>query len=147
MQLCFFLLTRLLQLYKIDRYIKPVLFIFLGCLGYSSLTDSDRKMTHETVSALCDSNITPGWYRFEGSAGTKMPTACVPKNRCNTHGTGWLSGGHPSVQDGEVSRTVCFHWSNCCSSQTSIKVKNCGAFYLYYLVKTAGCNYRYCGTD
>ena len=35
-----------------------------------------------------------------------MPTQCVPKNRCNTHAPGWLTGGHPSVVK-ELSNAVC----------------------------------------
>ena len=38
-----------------------------------------------------------GWYRFVGAAGTKM-----------TDWSGWLGGSHPTVEDGEVPRMVCF---------------------------------------
>ena len=27
------------------------------------------------------------------------------------HIKNWINGGHPSVADGQVSRTVCFHWT------------------------------------
>ena len=135
-------------LYKIDRHIKPVLFISSDCPSYSSLTDASRKMTYVNVNTSCDSSLTSGWYRFEGSAGTRMPTSCVPIDRCNTQAPGWLSGGHPTVAEGQVSRTVCFHWnSNCCQWSTSIQVKNCGAFYIYYFSGTPNCYLRYCGTD
>ena len=145
---CYFLFTPLQYLYRIDRHIKPVLFILSDCSSYSSLTDASRKMTYVTVSVWCDSGITPGWYRFEGSAGTKMPTTCVPGNRCNTHGAGWLNGVHPTVAEGQVSQTVCFSYSNnCCRWSTTIQVRNCGAFYIYYFSGTPSCYLRYCGTD
>ena len=79
-----------------------------------------------------------------------MPTFCPPKYRCGAYASGWLSGGHPTVADGEVSRKVCFHdYSKCCEYSTNIKVRNCGSYYVYYLNGTPGgkCYIRYCGTD
>ena len=118
------------------------------CQSYTSLTSADRKITYVTVNAVCDSGIGPGWYRFQGSAGIRMPTSCVPKYRCKTNAPGWLKEGHPKVAEGQVSRTVCFNWnSNCCQFSTSIQVRNCGAFYVYYFSGTPNCRLRYCGTD
>ena len=37
-----------------------------------------------------------------------MPTTHVPALRCDTYLSGWLDGTHPLVEDGEVSRTICF---------------------------------------
>ena len=66
----------------------------------------------------------------------------------NAHGVSWLNGAHPSVGDGKVTREVCFSWSgNCCGVKTNIEVINCGLFYVYKLVSTSTCSYRYCGTD
>ena len=63
-----------------------------------------------------------------------MPTSCQPTNRCGFHITNWINGGHPSVADGQVSRTVCFHWTaGCCEFSTNIKVRNCGSYYVFYL--------------
>ena len=77
-----------------------------------------------------------------------MPTSCVPKNRCGTHATGWLNGSHPSVEEGIVTRRVCYHWnSNCCNWKNDIQIQNCGAFYVYRLVKTPVCWLRYCGNN
>ena len=78
-----------------------------------------------------------------------MASSCPPTYRCGTQAPGWLSGGHPSVADGQVSRTVCFHWNrNCCLWSTNIQVRNCGSYHVYYLSGTpAGCNLRYCGSD
>ena len=118
------------------------------CQNYGSLNSGDRKVTYTTRGYNCDSGIGPGWFRFEGSAGTRMPTSCPPMNRCNTHLPGWMNGGHPTVADGQVSRQVCFHWSgNCCIWSTNIKVRNCGSYYVYYLSGTPTCALRYCGTN
>ena len=125
------------------------LFSFSECRNYNTLSSFDRKVTYHS-GIRCDSRIGPAWYRFQGAAGTRMPTSCPPKSRCNTDATGWLTGGHPSVADGQVSKTVCFHWSgSCCQWSTTIQVRNCGSFYVYYLNSTPNghCHLRYCGTD
>ena len=117
------------------------------CQNYVSLNSYNRKITY-SGSKGCDSGIGLGWFRFEGSAGTRMPTSCPPIYRCGTNAPGWMNGGHPTVADGQVSRQVCFHWaSSCCQVSTNIKVSNCSSYYVYYLSGTPGCYYRYCGTD
>ena len=119
------------------------------CQNYGSLNSGDRQITYTTIRGYCDNGIGPGWFRFEGSAGTRMPTACPPYNRCGTSATGWMNGGHPTVADGQVTRTVCFQWGSCCNWSTNIKVRNCGSYYVYYLSGTPGghCDLRYCGTN
>ncbi|CAH3133155.1 unnamed protein product, partial [Porites lobata] len=121
------------------------------CQNYASLNSYKRKITYSySNGSYCDSGIGPGWFRFEGSAGTRMPTSCPPTLRCNTYATGWLNGTHPTVADGQVSRQVCFHGrSNCCNWSTNIKVRNCSSYYVYYLSGTPGglCDIRYCGTN
>ncbi|CAH3189664.1 unnamed protein product, partial [Porites evermanni] len=125
------------------------IFSISECQNYASLTRVNRKITYTSYYSHCDSGIGPGWFRFEGSAGTRMPTSCPPTYRCGTHVTGWLNGGHPTVADGQVTRMVCFHYrGNCCYWSTNIKVRNCGSYYVYYLNGTPyGCNLRYCGTN
>ena len=112
------------------------------CQNYWSLNNADRKRTYGNPNTYCDDGIGPGWFRFEGSAGTRMPTSCPPTYRCNTHATGWMNGVHPTAANGQVTRSVCFHWSNnCCHWSTNIKVRNCGSYYVYYLSGTpAGCS-------
>ena len=126
------------------------IFFISECQNYGSLNSGDRKITYPNNHGYCDSAIGPGWFRFERSAGTRMPTSCPPEYRCGTHVTGWLNGGNPTVADGQVSRKVCFHLlANCCRWSTNIKVRNCGSYYVYYLNGTPGgfCNLRYCGTN
>ncbi|CAH3133125.1 unnamed protein product, partial [Porites lobata] len=120
------------------------------CQNYVSLNSSTRKITYSGNNWYCDSEIGPGWFRFEGSAGTRMATSCPPKGRCGAWVPGWLNGGHPTVADGRVSRQVCFRaFSNCCRWSTNIEVRNCGSYYVYYLSGTYSgyCYHRYCGTD
>lgn len=121
------------------------------CQSYQTLNNAERKITFISVSYLCDNTLGPDWFRFQGAAGTRMPTTCPPIARCGTYATGWLNGGHPTVADGKVTRQVCFHyWSQCCQSSTNIEVRNCGPFYVYYLSGTDSASYcqlGYCGTD
>ena len=102
-------------------------FFLSECQHYQTLTTADRKITFALVSTRCDSSLGPGWFRFQGNAGTKMPTSCPAKTMCDTHATGWLNGAHPTEVDGKVTRQVCFHWSSgCCNWSTNIQVRNCG---------------------
>ncbi|XP_067047504.1 uncharacterized protein [Acropora muricata] len=121
------------------------------CQNYQVLSNADRKVTNDDNPLLCDNTLGPAWFRFQGDAGTKMPTSCISSNQCGTHATGWLSGAHPEKHEGNVTRRVCFHWSsNCCRWSVNIQVRNCSGYYLYYFSGTYPghqCHLRYCGTD
>ena len=120
------------------------------CFHYKNLSDANRKITYVTPdgSALCDKQLPEEWYRFVGAAGTKMPTTRVPAYRCGTDWSGWLMTAHPTVEDGEVQRTVCFSDRlTGCRYSTNIFVKNCGSNFIYELKNPFSCNLRYCGTD
>ena len=122
-------------------------FPFSECKNYQILSSADRKVTYHTRTKLCDNTLGPGWFRFQGDAGTKMPTSCTPQNRCGSYGTGWLTGVHPWENEGTVTRKACFNYPNsCCRFSNNIKVRNCSGYYVYYLTGTI-CNVRYCGTD
>ena len=118
------------------------------CVSYSWLRESNRNEKYATIgSYLCDSRLTPAWYRFGGGAGIKMPTGCTPHHKCQTDFTGWMNGTHPSVAEGKVTRTVCFsHRGNCCHWPKIIQVINCGSYYIYKLAPPAKCSARYCGS-
>ena len=82
------------------------------CYDYQNLSDANRKSSSVTpVSGpvFCENQLTGGWYRFVGAAGTKMPTSRAPAKRCGTDWSGWLDGTHPTVEDGNVNRNVCFN--------------------------------------
>ena len=77
-----------------------------------------------------------------------MPTTRVPAYRCGTDYTGWLDDAHPTVEDGEVYRKVCFSDRvSGCRHTAKISVKNCGSYFIYKLVHPPSCASRYCGTD
>ena len=80
-----------------------------------------------------------------------MPTTHVPAFRCGTANSGWLNGAHPTVEDGEALRTVCFSKNTQntieCKQTKTISVKNCGSYFIYKLGEPPRCSLRYCGTD
>ncbi|KAK7135071.1 hypothetical protein R3I93_018239 [Phoxinus phoxinus] len=98
---------------------------------------------------MCDAAVSwNGWYRlFIQGQSVHMPDSCVDQRSCGTHAPLWLNGGHPTVEDGVVTRAVCGHWSNnCCHFQSNtIKVKACpGNYYVYEFVSPIGCYLTYC---
>jgi hypothetical protein len=94
----------------------------------------------------CDFDFNGSWYRFQGAAGTRMPTKATSPYQCGTHASGWLNGSHPEAADGVVDRQVCFSWGpDNCWQTSAVKVKNCGKHYVYQLPKPEGCVYAYCG--
>ena len=81
------------------------------CYHYSNLSEANRNKDYRTPQfgpVFCDDQLFEGWYRFVGDAGTNMPTTRVSPHRCGTDWSGWLNGAHPTLEDGEVYRTVCF---------------------------------------
>ena len=125
-------------------------FVADPCFHYENLSDANRKISYVTPhgSELCDSQLPEGWYRFVGAAGTKMPTTRVPAYRCSTVWSGWLDDAHPTVEDGEIQRTVCFSdRTTGCNILRDIFVKNCGSYFIYRLQQPPYCNSRYCSTD
>ena len=143
-----------------EQYIKPrsvrgnsMVFVFpfriVECRsnGHIVLNDASRAQGYNRPPYRCDNGLATRWYRFSGASGNQMPTSCVPTNRCGTHAPGWLSGRLPS--SGQITNAkVCFHWSNnCCRWSTTIRVRNCGAFYVYELKRPPACHLRYCGNS
>ena len=142
--------THLLYVHlEIPQFLLLIDNFFSECQNYQSFSAADRKITYTIYLAYCDRSLTKRWYRFEGAAGSRMPTSCTPGNRCGTHATSWLTNGHPSVADGRMSKRICFSYSgSCCYALTrNINVRNCGNYYVYELTPTGSCSYRYCGTD
>ena len=115
-----------------------------GCNNYTVLSEADRGQGHIVINSNYspdDYNLVPGWYRFQGAAGDRMADKCVPIDHCGTYHSGWLSGAHPTVEEGVVNRGVCFselHY--CCYWRLDIRMKNCGAYFVYELPRL---NYRY----
>ena len=121
-----------------------------GCNNYTVLSEADRAQGHIVINASnyrCDRyDLVPGWYRFQGAAGDRMAEKCVPERHCGTRYPGWLSGAHPTVAEGVVTRSVCFSLSNiCCYLYQNIRIKNCGAYFVYELLGAYYCPARHCG--
>eukprot|EP00794_Sanderia_malayensis_P015865 gene15865-17463_t len=127
-----------------------------ACGNYRTLQDAERAVTHsEEISNRCDMNLTAAWYRFSGQAGNRLLSSCPAattskKYRCGSYYQGWLQASqpHPSVSEGEVTRTVCFTSADSCDQcdyTKQIKIKNCGQFYVYFLDGVPACNATYCG--
>jgi len=115
------------------------------CVRYTAIVDETRDVkNYNNYFWKNDRNLAEGWFRFV--SGKRMNTKCANHNYCQTGYIGWLNGKHPSVEEGRVTRRVCFSYttSSCCNYQTYIKVLNCGSFYVYKLKPTPQNNLRYC---
>ena len=128
-----------------------------GCHNYTVLSEADRAQEHIVINASSYKtdyiDLVPGWYRFQGAAGDRMADNCVPMDHCGTKYPGWLNGTHPTVAEGVVIRRVCFSEDQCCFRYQNIRVKNCGAYFVYalprlyhhYLDDYYYRDFRYCG--
>ncbi|CAM4712222.1 unnamed protein product [Leuciscus chuanchicus] len=120
------------------------------CYNYTVLDDSWRATNNQHSSQImCDTAVSwNGWYRlFIQGQSVQMPDTCVDEYSCGTHAPLWLNGGHPTVEDGVVTRDVCGHWwNNCCAFQSNpINVKACpGDYYVYEFVSPTTCSLAYC---
>ena len=99
-------------------------------------------------NSLHDKWLGPGWYRMLPPAGTKIPEQYPGHYYCGTSASGYLKGSHSNINPGQSdSRTVCFddESSPKCKYSTRIRVRNCGQYFLYYLVNTySNYNIGYC---
>ena len=123
------------------------------CNNYTVLSEADRAQGHivsKSRNYSCDrDDLVPGWYRFQGVAGDWIANKCVPEGHCGTCYPGWLSGAHPTVAEGLVTRRVCYHvarLNSCCYLYNSIRIKNCGGYFVYELPAQYNCPARYCGS-
>ena len=117
------------------------------CRDYNVLSQPNR---HQSFGrgTNSDSNLVPGWYRFQSSSYSRMVDNCIQVHRCTTDITGWLKGGHPTFKDGIVDREACFHgWENCCYRIVQIRVRECQGFYVYELNPSPEGRYRYCARE
>ena len=60
-----------------------------------------------------------------------LNTSSASDYRCVTVYPGWLDDTHPTVEDGEASKKVCFsdRIDNKCKEIKNISVKNCGSYF------------------
>ena len=136
-------------LIKPHAWVLQYIFIF-SCLRMQSVqdsvNDSDRRNDFGG-GKKCDRNLTEDWYRFSAGAGTSIATKCISKGqRYGTDLPGWMDGARPTVDEGVVSRKVCFSgYQNCCYRHIMINVRNCSSFFVYRLKPVQVCHSRYCG--
>ena len=68
----------------------------------------------------------------------QLPDFCTEPWTCGTQASGWLRGGHPSMEEGLEHRNVCFSWNdNCCFAEVQALVRHCYGYYVYKLQPTA----------
>ena len=136
--------------------------VHVQCSSYTLLDSSfrnylNRRKTDCNNYVCCDkvgrSNQAPdwkgsGWYRIGGQAGTKIIEKGTGEyESCGVHHGGWLFGGHPTPEEGEVNRTVYFDPGNGNSKDypISIKVTNCNRkYFVFYLPDITSCRRGYC---
>ncbi|KAK3743988.1 hypothetical protein QZH41_010800, partial [Actinostola sp. cb2023] len=108
------------------------------CSKYHSILDESRLTSTSTSYVNDDSSLNESsWYIFKDKQGfNRIPTTCVPQNRCGATAPGYMQGALPTVNEGIVKRKVCFHRNgNCCHNSVHIYVRNCYMFYVYNLKK------------
>ncbi|KTG01759.1 hypothetical protein cypCar_00037136, partial [Cyprinus carpio] len=120
------------------------------CYNYTVLDEPWRANSSRPPNSYkFDRSVTwSGWYRlFINTVSTQIPDTCVEIYSCGTIIPLWIRGGHPTVEDGVVTRDVCGHWDNYCCYYGSypIKVKACpGNYYVYELVSPTVNDAVYC---
>ena len=121
------------------------------CKRYKVIDDPSRFNYFKLGKYKNDHYLPEGWYAF--ITGKRMSTGCCYQlGYCDTSYQGRLTGSHPTVDDGIVSRKVCFgHYNKYngnryqCKYSIYIRVRNCGPFYVYKLKPTPTSeNTRYC---
>ena len=118
------------------------------CKRYKAIDDPTRYRAFKSGKYTNDHYLPEGWYAF--ITGAQMSTYCCERyGYCDTLYQGWLTGSHPTVDDGIVSRRVYFGYYNGQYYKyvysIHIKVRNCGPFYVYKLKPTPrASNTRYC---
>uniref|UniRef100_A0A9J8BG43 Uncharacterized protein n=2 Tax=Cyprinus carpio carpio TaxID=630221 RepID=A0A9J8BG43_CYPCA len=137
-------------LYVLTAAAIPVTATFDPCYNYTVL-DNPWRATSNTLASVfnCDQSVTwSGWYRlFINGLSAYIPQTCVARYSCGTDIALWIRGGHPTVEDGVVTRDVCGNlYSYCCYyGSYPIQVKACpGNYYVYELVRPTECSFAYC---
>lgn len=122
------------------------------------LTADDRSVQHKNDTNKCDgrdpeiANDWQSWYRVSGNAGNALAAIDAPPMfSCGSQFSIYLKRKHPAPGDAVVNRTIHIKphdlFIDPRVANMTIKVINCGEFYLYKLVKVfSDCNttWRYC---
>ncbi|KAL9962924.1 hypothetical protein ACROYT_G032079 [Oculina patagonica] len=137
------------------RFILNVKNRFSMCTDFTDIMNDARTVLSQlqnnvSRAPLNDSDISPAhWYRFVDHVTRepmKLPDSCQDPLTCGTQAPGWLRGGHPTIDDNVVQRTVCFSWDdNCCFAELLAHVRDCYGYHVYKLQPTTfEMKARYC---
>ncbi|KAI4899396.1 hypothetical protein NFI96_017007, partial [Prochilodus magdalenae] len=120
------------------------------CDNYTAL-DQPWRANNGSRLQICDNYFNwNGWYRlFYHGMNIRMTESCVAMGYCGTAFPMSLSGPHPQIEDGVVTRQICgtVGYDCCYLKTTTIQVKACpGDYYVYELVKPDNyfCDVAYC---
>ncbi|CAG2254629.1 unnamed protein product [Mytilus edulis] len=108
--------------------------------NYQILSGQVKRSSNYTLSKndlpIDDSTLTTNWYRIKSKTGNDIVMTQQPINQC---------GSLPNTFIKTVDRKVCMSdVNNFCQVETTIKVRNCGNFTVYYLPTTTTKNAAYC---
>ena len=132
------------------------------CVSYNILGEEDRRASNKKFLKIhenyCDDSSGrsytsldwkgPGWYRFQHPAGKILSQSFQGRSNCGTAANGWSNSTLPDTLGESVDIKICFDSSNDdCYWSNKGKVTNCGSYFVYYLDKTPGCSFRYCGSN
>ncbi|XP_061171267.1 oncoprotein-induced transcript 3 protein-like [Saccostrea echinata] len=104
-----------------------------------------RNCPYETKYSPCDRYITPGWYKSDDPILDQCPTL----NTCGAIYPVWMNDSLPNIGDLVITKKLCkTGFSDCCSKEYDIQIKNCGSFYVYCIPALDACPERICfGTN
>ena len=137
---------------KTRNRLKMYILLADPCHGCHTFNASDRNLAkaHGSDSWDCKPTFQKRWYRFDGAAGTRLPTQF--SRRGSEPYPVWLNVKDKRLpHKGEGVKegiTVCLplKGSDCCENHFQISVKNCSS-YLVYRLHAIKCPYRYYGTN
>ncbi|XP_057312855.1 uncharacterized protein LOC130654316 [Hydractinia symbiolongicarpus] len=125
----------------------------IECSQYTIMKDLNSRVWDQVGDVTCDQNV--GWFRFDKASGYEISSKCTVNAKsltrigqsCSAEFRGWMVDRHPTLEEGRVSRRICFSYAaHCvCDFFGQISVRNCGQYYVYRLQKAPICNARYCG--
>ncbi|KAL8579869.1 hypothetical protein ACOMHN_046436 [Nucella lapillus] len=108
----------------------------------------DKELDEHEGEIKCDDDLPHGWYRFQlNGDNAVIPTSCVEDRHCQTHAPQWVDLQGQSLPNvgQEVRARACANWvRDCCNWESPITVRNCGAYFVYYLEPTSTCSLAYC---
>ncbi|XP_062600781.1 oncoprotein-induced transcript 3 protein-like [Saccostrea cucullata] len=92
--------------------------------------DRTRNCVFDSNYSPCDRYLTPGWYKSDDP----ILNQCPPLNKCGTLYPVWLNDSLPNAGDPVTTKKLCkTGFTDCCSKEYDIQIKNCGSFYVYCL--------------